>query len=114
MLKKISVQMHITGIIFLILGVFLADPSLIMAQKQTHIVQKGDTLWDICEKYYGDSELWPKLWEMNPFVTNPHLLEPGDVIALLDGVPTREGTRQEGTRREGSTPSGEKQPPVRL
>jgi hypothetical protein len=41
-------------------------------------------LWDLCEKYYGDSELWPKLWEMNPFITNPHLLKPGDVITLFE------------------------------
>jgi hypothetical protein len=62
---------------------FFGLPSL-GAQPLTHTVVKGDTLWDICEKYYGDSELWPKLWEMNPFVTNPHLLKPGDVITLLE------------------------------
>jgi LysM repeat protein len=49
-----------------------------------HTVQKGDTLWGICEKYYGNPNLWPKLWQMNPFVTNPHLLSPGDVITLLE------------------------------
>ncbi|MBW1997008.1 MAG: LysM peptidoglycan-binding domain-containing protein, partial [Deltaproteobacteria bacterium] len=52
-------------------------------------VEKGDTLWDICEKYYGDPSLWPKLWEMNPFITNPHLLKPGDVITLLEEVPIK-------------------------
>jgi LysM repeat protein len=54
------------------------------AQPKTHTVQKGDTLWDICQKYYGDPNLWPKLWEMNPFVTNPHLLKPGDIITLFE------------------------------
>jgi hypothetical protein len=48
---------------------------------------KGDTLWDICEKYYGDPDLWPKLWQMNPFVTNPHLLNEGDIINLLEREP---------------------------
>ena len=48
-----------------------------------HIVQKGDTLWDICAFYYGDSELWPQLWTLNPFVTNPHLLKKGDIIRLF-------------------------------
>lgn len=57
------------------------------AETLTHIVEKGDTLWSICEKYYGDPDLWPKLWQMNPFVTNPHLLKPGDTIILLEGVP---------------------------
>lgn len=52
-----------------------------------HIVQQGDTLWDICREYYGDPYLWPKLWEMNPFVTNPHLLKPGDKIRLMEEYP---------------------------
>jgi len=59
------------------------------AQPKTHTVQKGDTLWDICQKYYGDPNLWPKLWEMNPFVTNPHLLKPGDIITLFEGGPEK-------------------------
>ncbi|MFZ0450564.1 MAG: LysM domain-containing protein [Desulfatiglandaceae bacterium] len=59
----------------------------VLAQPLQYTVQAGDTLWDICEKVYGDSELWPKLWEMNPFITNPHLLKPGDVITLLENVP---------------------------
>lgn len=68
----------------MILGCLFFHSSVIYAEKLTHVVEKGDTLWDICEKYYGDSDLWPKLWQMNPFVTNPHLLTPGDVITLFD------------------------------
>jgi hypothetical protein len=66
------------------------------AQTTYHIVQPGDTLWDICEHYYGDSELWPKLWEMNPFITNPHLLKPGDKIRLLEGYPLKTAALQPG------------------
>jgi len=69
---------------------FLIIPTLTFAQKLTHIVEKGDTLWDICEQYYGDSSLWPKLWEMNPFITNPHLLKAGDVITLFEKEPVKE------------------------
>ena len=65
------------------------------AQPLKHTVQRGDTLWDICKKYYGDEELWPKLWQMNPFITNPHLLKPGDVITLLEGVPVKESAIKE-------------------
>jgi hypothetical protein len=60
------------------------------AQPRTHTVQRGDTLWDLCQTYYGDSNLWPKLWEMNPFVTNPHLLKPGDVLTLFEDESKRE------------------------
>jgi hypothetical protein len=62
------------------------------ALKKTHTVQKGDTLWDICQAYYGDPNLWPKLWEMNPFVTNPHLLKPGYIFTLLEEVETGKET----------------------
>jgi len=75
------------AIVFLCLFVFLVllfGTPLAGAQPKTHTVQKGDTLWDICQKYYGDPNLWPKLWEMNPFVTNPHLLKPGDIITLFE------------------------------
>jgi len=74
--------------LIILLLVFL-NPFISLAQVSTHVVKKGDTLWDICEKYYGDPSLWPKLWEMNPFITNPHLLKPGDVITLLEGVPIK-------------------------
>ncbi|MGD8227632.1 MAG: LysM domain-containing protein [Desulfobacteraceae bacterium] len=73
----------------LLFAICLFTPSFSWAQPQTHVVQKGDTLWDICEKYYGDPNLWPKLWQMNPFITNPHLLKPGDLVTLLEGIPVR-------------------------
>ena len=69
-------------------ALYLCTPNL-NAQPSFHTVEQGDTLWSICEKYYGDSELWPKLWQLNPFVTNPHLLKPGDRIRLLDLRPEK-------------------------
>ena len=47
-----------------------------------HVVQPGETLWDISSRYYGDPWEWPKLWAMNPHVTNPHWLFPGTRIYL--------------------------------
>jgi hypothetical protein len=52
----------------------------------SHEVGKGDTLWELSGHYYGDCSLWPKMWEMNPFVTNPHLLKEGDVLKLRDAA----------------------------
>ncbi len=84
-------------ILMLLFAVCLFSPSFSWAQPKTHVVQKGDTLWDICEMYYGDPNLWPKLWQMNPFITNPHLLKPGDLVTLLEGVPVRRAeVEQEG------------------
>ena len=89
-MKKKTGKRYFIVILLLAAGCFFLDPSLIWAQKLTHTVQKGDTLWDICEHYYGNPNLWPKLWQMNPFVTNPHLLEPGDVITLFEQEPVKE------------------------
>jgi hypothetical protein len=51
-----------------------------------HIVQKGDTLWSLCSRYFADPWRWPQLWASNPAITNPHWIFPGDVIRL--GTPT--------------------------
>jgi LysM repeat protein len=78
---------------FVVVAFLFTNLPSVGAQPLTHTVVKGDTLWDLCEKYYGDSDLWPKLWEMNPFITNPHLLKPGDVITLFetDALKARKG-----------------------
>lgn len=55
------------------------------ALPELHVVQKGDTLWSLCSKYYGDPWRWPRLWAANPVITNPHWIFPGDVIRVGEG-----------------------------
>ncbi len=51
-------------------------------QEGMYTIQKGDTLWDISSKFLKDPFLWPKLWERNPYISNPHLIFPGNPIRL--------------------------------
>ena len=78
-----------------IAGVFLAMilvfsfcfvlPGLTQEAKEAegmYTIKKGDTLWDISSNFLKDPFLWPKLWERNPYITNPHLIFPGNPIRL--------------------------------
>ncbi len=51
----------------------------------THVVKDGDTLWDICVAYFNDPWRWPKIWSLNPSITNPHWIFPGDIVRLREG-----------------------------
>jgi hypothetical protein len=55
----------------------------------TYTIKKGDTLWDISSKFLKDPFLWPKLWERNPYITNPHLIFPGNPIRLSAAEPVK-------------------------
>lgn len=50
---------------------------------EIYIVQEGDTLWDISTVFLRDPWLWPEIWFKNPQVENPHLIYPGDTLAII-------------------------------
>jgi len=79
------------------------------AAPEKHEVIKGDTLWDISNTYLKSPWYWPKVWSMNPQISNPHLIYPGDMISFRftgemtlpagEGVGSAEG---QGSGVEGS------------
>lgn len=50
---------------------------------KSYTVAKGDTLWAIAKKYYGDGSKYTKIFEANKGVLkNPNVIYPGQVLAL--------------------------------
>ncbi len=69
----------------------------------SYTVVRGDTLWDISDRFLKEPWLWPTIWEYNPQIENPHLIYPGDEVALeyVNGQPTLVITR-DGERITGN------------
>lgn len=62
------------------------------APGQQHTVEKGDTLWDLSQKFLGSPWYWPKVWSYNPEIANPHWIYPGNEVRFYgqgEEVPTQ-------------------------
>jgi hypothetical protein len=72
-------------IVVLFLSLFLSLSIMAQEKKEAegiYTIKKGDTLWDISAKFLNDPFLWPKLWQRNPYITNPHWIYPGNPVRL--------------------------------
>jgi len=56
---------------------------IMTADVETYTVKEGDTLWDICVKFFSDPYVWPRIWSYNTRITNPHWIYPGDSVWLV-------------------------------
>lgn len=69
------------GLILLLISVYGVTDS--NKDALVYIVKRGDTLWNIALRFNANPWIWPKLWEQNKYIANPHLIYPGEPIALL-------------------------------
>ena len=85
-LKNLNLQVNLPKNLNLIKKI-TPTPSLSKAKKEkkpkTYVVQEGDSLSSIAEKFYGDLYQWPKILEANNLL-NPDLLEVGMVLVIPD------------------------------
>lgn len=53
------------------------------AKTEFYTIQKGDSLWKIAKKYYGDGNKYPKLFEANrEVIKDPDKIYPGQQIRV--------------------------------
>lgn len=52
-----------------------------------YIIRQGDTLWDISTSFLRDPFLWPLIWKVNPYITNPDLIYPGNKLTIPSLAP---------------------------
>jgi len=85
-------------------------PGLTQETKETEVytIQRGDTLWDISSRFLKDPFLWPKLWERNPYITNPHWIYPGNQVRLTGVEPGKTEEPQAMKKEEPPKPVEEK------
>lgn len=67
----------------LILPGFAQTQETAAAQRRTHEVVKGETLWDLAGRYLGNPFRWPLIADANRAeVTDPDLIFPGQVLVI--------------------------------
>lgn len=48
----------------------------------TYTVVEGDSLWNIAQNQYNDPYKWTRIAQLNPTITNPDFIIPGQVLKL--------------------------------
>lgn len=74
---------------FLVMAAAASDgePSKIELESGIYYtVKKGDTLWDISNRYFNTHWRWPQIWSENQQIMNPNLIFPGERLRLYHQV----------------------------
>ncbi|MBC8200265.1 MAG: LysM peptidoglycan-binding domain-containing protein [Desulfobacterales bacterium] len=106
-----------------IFTVIIAFPLYLFAENEKGIehetgfyytIQKGDTLWDISERFFDSAWQWPDLWEKNSQVSNPHLVYPGERIRLFHKGWVKTTAKTDVTEKSLQVKEPQKEPPYLL
>jgi hypothetical protein len=87
-MKKILILFFVVAL--LALSVSIPREGLAEKIKEGEVVSykiiEGDTLWHITGRFFEDPFKWPQLWKRNPYIKNPHLIFPGDVLKITGEI----------------------------
>jgi hypothetical protein len=111
-------RLRILGPVIIMVVCLFCVPLFLSAQEkkegeELYTIKKGDTLWEISGTFLKDPFLWPKLWQRNPYITNPHWIYPGQPIRLATMEPPKEPTPV-ARKAEPAKPPEEELKPVEL
>ena len=90
--------------------IIAALPASLMAEEAVvehetgfyYTVQKGDTLWDLSERFSDSPWIWPDLWKENSQIANPHWIYPGERIRLYHRTGMKAVDAGDGTAAEAA------------
>src|SRR5512141_2965502 len=83
-ITEVLMKNRMTALILLALA--LCVPCMAMAAQDkptTYVINKGDTLWGLSERFLKDPYYWPNMWSKNSQVTNPHFIYPGQMVRVF-------------------------------
>jgi hypothetical protein len=83
-------------------------------EAESYGVQAGDSLWDISVTLFGNPYFWPKIWQINSGITNPHEIRPGDPLVFVEGDMQAAPQLTQGEAAPGEEPVDEMPPEEEL